>query len=83
MTHVQWRGKIMITGRKEIKAGGLGVIMTVLVSMCGILAPNPAFPETGPKQILLRADEARGNREGIEWRIGIESVREAVPKSGS
>ena len=27
-----------------------------------------------PKEILARADEARGNSEGMEWQIDISSV---------
>ena len=29
-----------------------------------------------PKEILSKADEARGNAEGVEWQIDIESVEE-------
>ena len=52
------------------------VRLTVLVSMLPVLmllkASNAA--KLTPETILTAADEARGNREGIEWEINIESI---------
>jgi outer membrane lipoprotein-sorting protein len=37
--------------------------------------PLPSVPAAmDPKEILTKADEARGNAEGVEWEIAIESV---------
>jgi hypothetical protein len=35
---------------------------------------KPVVAEMTPKEILSRADRARGNMEGVEWEIEIESV---------
>jgi hypothetical protein len=61
------------------------IIRMSFLSMLFLLAMVPAFrgpfgsggacaEPDHPKEILRRADEARGNLEGIEWRIEIESV---------
>jgi outer membrane lipoprotein-sorting protein len=34
----------------------------------------PLHAAVSPKEILTKADEARGNAEGVEWQIDIESV---------
>lgn len=35
---------------------------------------KPVLAEISPKEILSKADEARGNVEGVEWEIKIESI---------
>ena len=35
---------------------------------------KPVLAEMTPKEVLSKADEARGNVEGVEWEIKIESV---------
>ena len=35
---------------------------------------QPVFAEMTPKEILERADEARGNVEGVEWKIILKSI---------
>ena len=52
-------------------------VRTVLVSafLLGmVVLTMPVSAEMSPKEILSRADEARGNLEGIEWQIEIASV---------
>lgn len=39
-----------------------------------ILFAAPVRAEMSPKEILTKADEARGNAEGMEWEIAIHSV---------
>jgi len=45
------------------------------VSFAGFsLALLHAAPDLSPKEILTKADEARGNAEGVEWEIDIKSI---------
>ena len=44
-----------------------------LVSSLGFFLP-PLHAAMSPEEILRKADEARGNAEGVEWEILIESV---------
>jgi hypothetical protein len=47
----------------------------VVISLSGIvLLTTPLQAEMTPKEILSRADRARGNVEGVEWQITIDSV---------
>jgi hypothetical protein len=39
-----------------------------------VFHPKPVLAEMTPKEILSMADRARGNVEGVEWEIEIESV---------
>jgi len=51
------------------------VNVSVAVFFIGIVVfTMPVSAEMSPKEILSRADEARGNLEGIEWKIEIVSV---------
>ena len=47
----------------------------VVILFSGIVFPiKPVLAEMTPKEILSKADEARGNMKGVEWEIKIESV---------
>jgi hypothetical protein len=48
------------------------VVFTLVSSLGFFLAPVHAA--MSPHEILAKADEARGNAEGVEWEIAIESV---------
>lgn len=51
----------------------LKIILVILLS--GLVSyARPVFAQMTPKEILLKADQARGNVEGMEWEIRIESV---------
>lgn len=50
----------------------------LLVLACAIacslgFAPSPAYA-TAPEEILKKSDEARGNADGIEWEIAMDSI---------
>ena len=49
-------------------------MLVAVFSMCTALFVVPAHAEMSPQEILSRADRARGNVEGIEWTIDMESV---------
>lgn len=56
-------------GSKTVKCMWLsGLLSAVLLA-----AVLPAYAMT-PEEILKKSDEARGNREGIEWEISLHSV---------
>ena len=47
----------------------------IIASLTGIVfLPKPLRAEMTPKEILSRADQARGNVEGVEWEIVIDSL---------
>ena len=52
---------------------GFLCLILALFFIPGLLAPVAGASEITPGQILERADEARGNVEGIEWEILIDS----------
>ena len=45
----------------------------VLLCTMTIFVP-PVMADMSPKEILAKADEARGNAEGMEWEIDIASI---------
>lgn len=47
----------------------LVTLLSGTVFYCG-----PAIAEMTPREILVKADSARGNVEGVEWEINLESV---------
>ena len=49
------------------------VLVVILFSVI-VFPVKPVLAEMTPKEILSKADEARGNVEGVEWEIKIESV---------
>ncbi|MGA1863710.1 MAG: outer membrane lipoprotein-sorting protein [bacterium] len=52
------------------------IIKLLLISMLlGIVLPANTFPsEMTPKDIITKADDARGSLSGVEWEIKIESI---------
>ena len=44
------------------------------VAMGMVLSLSSAYASLSPKDILRKADQARGNADGVEWRIDIRSV---------
>ncbi|MBN2123999.1 MAG: outer membrane lipoprotein-sorting protein [Deltaproteobacteria bacterium] len=51
-------------------------VLIVLFFIAGPLSPIAGASEISPEEILRKADQARGNVEGIEWRIEIDSVEQ-------
>lgn len=49
------------------------VLVLAVVVCIGFYLPS-LHVTMGPKEILRKADEARGNVEGVEWEIDIESI---------
>jgi len=50
-------------------------IALLVIILCGmVFNAKSALAEMTPKEILEKADEARGNVEGVEWTIKIESI---------
>ena len=50
-------------------------IALLVIILCGmVFNAKSALAEMTPKEILEKADEARGNMEGVEWTIKIESI---------
>src|SRR5271157_5243473 len=58
--------------RPHLKRLMIGFVFT-LVSSLGFFLPA-LHAAMSPHEILAKADEARGNAEGVEWEIAIESV---------
>jgi hypothetical protein len=51
------------------------LIVFVFTFIYGLIFSVPSVhPQMNPKEILRKADEARGNAEGVVWEIEIESV---------
>ena len=46
----------------------------IIVILIGFLSINGYCVELAPKEILHRADESRGNLEGVKWRLDIHSL---------
>ena len=51
----------------------LAVFVLTLVSSLGLFLPS-LHSAMSPKEILTKADEARGNADGVEWEIAIDSL---------
>jgi hypothetical protein len=56
-----------------IKSWATRVLAVFVISLFGI---SSARPELTPREILRRADEARGNLEGVEWVFSIQSIED-------
>jgi len=66
--HLWW------TQRKE-KFYAIKFIVLLVILLSGmVFNAKSALAEMTPKEILEKADEARGNVEGVEWTIKIESI---------
>ncbi len=48
--------------------------LTLVCIMGFFYSPVQAAPDLTPQEILRKADEARGNAEGVEWEIAIDAV---------
>jgi len=56
-------------------------IILGLTLLCWLsIAVPPLHAEMSPKEVLAKADEARGNIEGIEWEIDINSIEAGRPQ---
>jgi len=53
----------------EGKRTVLSVLLAIIIFWTGL-----SFAEPNPKEILRHADEARGNLEGVKWRVHIAST---------
>ena len=51
----------------------------ILLIVGFLLNLQAAFAELSPKEILAKSDRARGNIQGIQWRIKINSIELAMP----
>ncbi len=50
--------------------------ISLMISLSGILFDaKPVLAEMTPHQILKKADQARGNLEGVEWKVKIVSIK--------
>lgn len=50
-------------------------LIQVITCLCiGFVGVYSSWAEPSPKEILHRADEARGNLEGVRWKVSIHSV---------
>lgn len=49
-------------------------VLVVVLLVCVAASAAPVSAEMTPREILSSADRARGNVEGIEWRIDIDSI---------
>jgi outer membrane lipoprotein-sorting protein len=45
-----------------------------LVVFCLCVSVSAVYAQMSPKEMLQKADEARGNAEGIQWEISIDSI---------
>ena len=50
------------------------IVMIFVVICCLIFSVSSAQTQISPKEMLQKADEARGNAEGIQWEISIDSI---------
>ena len=50
------------------------IVLVFTFIYCLSFSVSSAHPQTNPKDILRKADEARGNAEGVEWEIAIDSI---------
>ena len=50
------------------------IVMVFAVICCLGVSVSEAQTQMSPKEMLQKADEARGNAEGIQWDISIDSI---------
>ncbi len=58
---------------QEMRHRTIGIAFTLLLSMT-LLPPSLFAAEMSHREVLVKADQARGNAEGVEWEIDINSV---------
>ena len=56
-------------------------VMFLILFCVLVLHPQPLQADMTPREILEKADEARGNVEGVEWEIEVESVERGRTQS--
>jgi outer membrane lipoprotein-sorting protein len=49
----------------------ISLVATLFISFVGV---DSSWAQLSPKEILHRADEARGNLEGVQWKVRIHSI---------
>ena len=57
------------------------IIIFVMLLSGVVFYTKPVLAEMTPKEILEKSDEARGNVEGIEWEIRLESIENGRKQS--
>jgi outer membrane lipoprotein-sorting protein len=50
------------------------IALGALLVFCLCVCASPVRAQMSPKEMLQKADEARGNAEGIQWEIAIDSI---------
>jgi hypothetical protein len=52
------------------------ISIMIFAALCsfGLCLPSPSHAALSPEEILRKADEARGNMEGVVWEIDIKSI---------
>jgi outer membrane lipoprotein-sorting protein len=52
------------------------ISIMIFAALCslGLFLPSPSHAALSPEEILRKADEARGNLEGVVWEINIKSI---------
>ena len=52
------------------------ISIMIFAALCslGLFLPSPSHAALSPEEILRKADEARGNMEGVVWEINIKSI---------
>jgi hypothetical protein len=66
---------------RQHKKRGLILLVFIVVSCLGFSLPSPSRAAMSPEEILRKADEARGNTEGVEWEIDIKSIERGKEQS--
>jgi hypothetical protein len=56
------------------------ILLAIILSQTAFYT-KPVVAEMTPRQILKKADQARGNVEGIEWKIKLESIENGREQS--
>ena len=56
-------------------------VMFLILFCVLVLHPQPLQADMTPREILEKADEARGNVEGVEWEIEVKSVERGRTQS--
>jgi outer membrane lipoprotein-sorting protein len=50
------------------------VVIVFILALADLLATSGGHTALAPREILRRADEARGNLQGVEWTVDIRSI---------
>jgi hypothetical protein len=71
---IPYKLRLWRTQRKENFYTIKFIVLLVILLSGMVFNAKSALAEMTPKEILQKADEARGNVEGVEWTITIESI---------